>query len=126
MPLTLKNAGGYTDADTFDRFSIHLRDSAQLVRQFTIPHPSLAARGAKNFMDRVHQEGPAEYKSVGLNVGAHILWAMAALPGKSRCRMPVRTATKRHWQAPKAPSLATWRMSGLAPSQETRPAACVA
>ncbi|HET9942499.1 MAG TPA: hypothetical protein VFR05_04120, partial [Terriglobia bacterium] len=80
--LTLKNAGGYTDADTFDRFTVHLRDSAQLVRQFTIPHPSLDRRAGKNFMDRVHQEGPGEFKSLGLNVGAHILWAMAVLPGK--------------------------------------------
>jgi hypothetical protein len=80
--LALKNAGGLTDADTFDRFTTHLRDSAQLVRQFTIPHPSLAVRGNKNYTDRVHQEGPLEYKSLGLNVGAHIVWALTVLPGK--------------------------------------------
>jgi hypothetical protein len=80
--LALKNAGGFTDAETFDHCTTQLRDSAVLVRQFTIPHPSLATRPQKNFIDRVHQEAPTEFKSLGLNVGAHMLWALAVLPGK--------------------------------------------
>lgn len=78
----IKNAGGYSDAQTWDRMLTFLRDAPILIRQFVIPHPSLAVDSDKLYNDRYNQEGPTEFKSIRLQVGAHLLWALAILPGK--------------------------------------------
>src|SRR5688572_19404919 len=82
--LAVKNAGGLTEAETTDRILIHLRDGWQSVRQFVIPHPSSVVRPADYWNnDRTNMTAPAgTIYHRGLNVGAHMLWALALLPGK--------------------------------------------
>lgn len=80
--LNIRNCYGYTTGETLDTMLTHLRDVALLVRMFTIPHASMAFRSTKNYGDHVHQQAPDDYNPITLNVGGHMLWAMAVLPGK--------------------------------------------
>ena len=75
--FSLKNAGGLSEAETTDRMGTHLRDAWQHIRQFVIPHPAQTW-----FNDRVNMTQPEAYYHRQLNVGAHMLWALALLPGK--------------------------------------------
>lgn len=86
LPLllhALQNAGGYTDAQTIDRFLVHLRDNWHLCTQAIIPHPSAAAQPANFFLqDKFHTQDPDIIHHRKRNVSANMLWAMALLPGK--------------------------------------------
>lgn len=79
----LKHAGGLSDAQTIDHFLIHLRDTWRLTRDAIIPHPSVGlSNGAPWASDLFHTQDPTKAFHRGLNVGAHMAWAAAVLPGK--------------------------------------------
>ena len=78
----LRNAAGFSEAETTDRCLISFRDTWQHVRQFTIPHPGYASPVLWK-QARVNFQAPlAPSYHRGANVGANMLWALAILPGK--------------------------------------------
>jgi hypothetical protein len=79
----LKHAGGMTDAQTVDHLLVYLRDSWQLTRHAIIPHPAVGVKnGAPWTSDKFHTQDPIRAFHRGLNVGAHMVWSLAILPGK--------------------------------------------
>ncbi len=72
--FALQNAGQLSADATLGAMNTHLRDAWQHIRQFVIPHPAMTWLN-----DRVNMTQPEAYYHRQLNVGAHMLWALAIL-----------------------------------------------
>lgn len=80
----LKNAGGYSDAETFDHFTNHLRDNWLIAWRGFIPHPN---SGTAQFLqtsvtDKFHVQDARLFCHLDQICGAFMVNAMAYLRGR--------------------------------------------
>lgn len=82
--LALKNAGGYTDAQTIDHFTTHLRDNWLIAWNAFIPHPhSASSTPLKTWVsDKFHTQDARMLNHRTEVLGAFMANALGWLPGK--------------------------------------------
>jgi hypothetical protein len=92
LPLILKvfqNAYGYTDAQTFDRFTTFMQEAWWLARMSAVPAPGVAQRPDKCFIPNTyHTQDSAKVVITNGNLGVLMLGSMLHLPGKLKLTSP--------------------------------------
>lgn len=78
----MQHTGGYSDAQTIDRFLRHLRDNWWIVMHAIIPHPTADVQTLYRVNDKFHQQDSFTQAHSKAKVGAVMLNALAFLPGK--------------------------------------------